>query len=127
MDEKILVTGCAGFIGFHVCTQLLNKGLFVIGIDNINNYYDQSLKYARLEKLKEIDKNFEFHKVDLCNKKEIDLIFENFKPSIVINLAAQAGVRYSIENPQAYLNSNLIGFMNIIENCKNTRPTDPII
>ena len=75
-------------------------------------------KFDLLNLLKDLKKNFEFQKVDLCKKKEINLIFEKFKPSVVINLAAQAGVRYSIENPDAYLNSNLIGFMNIIENCK---------
>ena len=115
---RILITGVAGFIGYHLTKRLLNDNNQIIGIDNINDYYDQTLKYARLNNLKEIKKNFEFQKVDLCNKKELDSIFDKFKPSIVINLAAQAGVRYSIENPDAYLNSNLIGFMNIIENCK---------
>tara|TARA_B100000963_G_scaffold214571_1_gene187186 strand:+ start:3346 stop:4362 length:1017 start_codon:yes stop_codon:yes gene_type:complete len=120
---RVLITGVAGFIGFHLAKRLIMENQDVIGIDNINNYYDKSLKKARLKQLIKIKKdNYEFKEVDLCDKKSINLIFDKFKPQIVINLAAQAGVRYSIENPNAYLDSNLIGFMNIIENCRKIKP-----
>ena len=115
---RFLITGVAGFIGFHLADRLINENHNVLGIDNINDYYDQSLKNARLNKLIPKNNYFQFKKVDLCDKHSINLIFEEFKPHIVINLAAQAGVRYSIENPDAYLNSNIVGFMNIIENCR---------
>ncbi|MBY0753938.1 GDP-mannose 4,6-dehydratase [Clostridium sardiniense] len=116
--EKIyLVTGAAGFIGFYLSKSLLEKGCRVIGIDNLNDYYDVSLKYCRLEKLKSY-KKFNFFKEDISNKKKIMEIFGEFKPDIVINLAAQAGVRYSIENPDAYISSNIIGFFNILEACR---------
>ena len=114
---KILVTGVAGFIGFHLSKKLLFENYHVIGIDNLNDYYDPSLKSSRLDILKNFD-NFTFHKVDLKDKNEIDYIFAKFRPTHVINLAAQAGVRYSIENPFAYVDSNLIGFMNILEACR---------
>lgn len=116
--SKILVTGSAGFIGFHVCKYLLAGGRQVIGLDNINDYYDVSLKHARLDQLK-ADMNFTFYKIDLCDKKATDELFRTEKPEYVINLAAQAGVRYSLENPHAYINSNLVGFMNILENCRH--------
>ena len=115
---KILITGAAGFIGFHLSKKLLDESYQVIGIDNLNDYYDPSLKDSRLDILKKYD-NFTFHKVDLKNKAEVDSIFIQYKPTHVINLAAQAGVRYSIENPYAYVDSNLIGFMNILEACRN--------
>jgi UDP-glucuronate 4-epimerase len=115
---KILITGVAGFIGFHLSKKLLKEGFQVIGIDNLNDYYDPGLKNARLEILDGYN-NFSFHKVDLKDKAEVDNIFETYKPTHVINLAAQAGVRYSIENPYAYVDSNLIGFMNILEACRN--------
>jgi UDP-glucuronate 4-epimerase len=115
---KILITGVAGFIGFHLSQKLLKEGYQVIGIDNLNDYYDPGLKKARLEILGSHN-NFCFHKVDLKDKAEVDNIFETYKPTNVINLAAQAGVRYSIENPYAYVDSNLIGFMNILEACRN--------
>ncbi len=118
MYKKVLITGAAGFIGFHISNLLLNKSYQVIGIDNINNYYDAKLKYNRLTILKQ-NNNFKFYEGDLKNKQEIDDIFEKYKPDYVINLAAQAGVRYSIENPYAYVDSNLIGFMNILEACRN--------
>jgi UDP-glucuronate 4-epimerase len=108
----------AGFIGFHLSQKLLEKGYQVIGIDNLNSYYDPGLKKARLEILGSHN-NFCFHKVDLKDKAEVDNIFETYKPTHVVNLAAQAGVRYSIENPYAYVDSNLIGFMNILEACRN--------
>jgi len=115
---KLLITGAAGFIGFHLSKKLLVEGYQVIGIDNLNDYYDPGLKKARLEVLGGYN-NFSFHKVDLKDKSEVDSIFETYKPTYVINLAAQAGVRYSIENPYAYVDSNLIGFMNILEACRN--------
>lgn len=115
---KILITGAAGFIGFHLSKKLLDESYQVIGIDNLNDYYDPNLKQSRLEILSEY-KNFNFYKVDLKNKSELDKIFEIYQPTHVINLAAQAGVRYSIENPYAYLDSNLIGYMNILEACRN--------
>jgi len=115
---KLLITGAAGFIGFHLSKKLLEEEYQVIGVDNLNDYYDPGLKNARLEILDGYN-NFSFHKVDLKDKAEVDNIFETYKPTHVINLAAQAGVRYSIENPYAYVDSNLIGFMNILEACRN--------
>jgi len=115
---KILITGAAGFIGFHLSNLLLDKNYQVVGIDNLNDYYDPKLKEDRLAILGQKN-NFIFHKVDLKDKKEVDKIFETYKPDYVINLAAQAGVRYSLKNPYAYVDSNLIGFMNILEACRN--------
>jgi UDP-glucuronate 4-epimerase len=117
-NNKILVTGSAGFIGYHLCKSLLDDGYEVLGIDNINNYYDPNLKLARLNKL-ETYKNFKFEKVDIANRDSITHSFKSFKPNKVVNLAAQAGVRYSIENPYVYMNSNLVGFLNIIELCRH--------
>ena len=115
-----LVTGAAGFIGFHLTKRLIQEGERVIGIDNINDYYDPSLKTARLEFLKSLKKDsFSFEKVNLEEKRLISKIFANYKPDNVVNLAAQAGVRYSLENPDAYVNSNLVGFLNILEACRN--------
>lgn len=116
--KKILVTGAAGFIGFHLSRKLLSEGVEVVGFDNINDYYDVNLKYARLEILK-CFQNFTFIKGDLADKSAIDKLFEENKFDIVVNLAAQAGVRYSIDNPQAYMESNIIGFFNILEVCRN--------
>ena len=115
---RILVTGSAGFIGFHLSKSLLIDGYEVLGIDNLNNYYDPELKLARLEQLKPY-KNFNFEKVDISNRKSITQSFQLFNPNKVVNLAAQAGVRYSIENPYAYMESNLVGFLNIIELCRH--------
>ena len=123
MNKTILVTGSAGFIGFHLCRRLLEKGINVIGIDNLNDYYDINLKEKRLEILNEVElKNnkWKFFKTDLTNKESILKIFEYYSPKIVVNLAAQAGVRYSLENPSAYINSNIVGFSNILEACKKT-------
>lgn len=117
MSETILVTGCAGFIGFYVSKRLLLEGYKVIGIDNINNYYDIELKNKRLSILLE-KKNFVFYKVDISEKLQLESIFENHKIDYCINLAAQAGVRYSLENPESYIKSNVIGFYNILEACK---------
>ena len=111
---KILVTGSSGFIGFHLSVLLLKKGIKVKGIDCMNNYYDVKLKKARLNILKKY-KNFSFSKINLENEKKINLVFKKFKPKIVIHLAAQAGVRYSIEKPRVYLKSNIDGFFNVIE------------
>ena len=109
----ILVTGCAGFIGHGVTKILLHKGYKVVGIDNLNKYYDQKLKYKRLENIK--NKNFYFTKLDIENKNKIEKIFSKFNFTHVVHLAAQAGVRYSLENPYAYFDSNLLGFGNILE------------
>jgi UDP-glucuronate 4-epimerase len=116
--EKILITGTAGFIGFHLSNLLLKNGYNVIGIDNLNDYYDVNLKIDRV-KILEKQENYEFIKMDLKDKKNIDELFEKNNFDYVINLAAQAGVRYSIENPYAYVDSNLIGFVNILEACRN--------
>ena len=118
MRNKILVTGSAGFIGFHLCQSLLNDDLEVLGIDNLNNYYDPNLKHARLNQLKQHN-NFTFEKIDIAERESLTKAFTDFKPQKVINLAAQAGVRYSIENPYAYLDANLVGFLNIIELCRH--------
>ena len=113
----ILITGSAGFIGYHLSKKLLENNYSIIGIDNFNDYYDVNLKYDRNNQLNSF-KNFSSIKCDLSNQKDIMSIFENHKPDIVINLAAQAGVRYSIENPLAYVDSNLVGFMNVLEACR---------
>ena len=131
---KILVTGAAGFIGYHVSDTLLKLGHEVIGLDNINDYYDPALKFARLRELG-IDKNvaankniisksstnskFKFVKMDISDRENLSELFEQEKFDIVCNLAAQAGVRYSLENPVAYIDSNIVGFLNILEGCRN--------
>lgn len=112
-----LITGAAGFIGFYLSKKLLEKGCRVIGIDNINDYYDVNLKQGRLEKLKPFEQ-FTFIKGDISDKDIVFKIFGEYKPNIVVNLAAQAGVRYSIENPDVYIQSNIIGFFNILEACR---------
>ena len=113
---KILITGAAGFIGYHLCKSLLEESCQILGIDNLNEYYDKNIKINRLEILKSY-KNFKFEKVDISKREEITTPFNNFKPDKVINLAAQAGVRYSLKNPYAYIDSNIVGFINIIELC----------
>ncbi|MGX7030424.1 NAD-dependent epimerase [Vagococcus zengguangii] len=116
---KILVTGAAGFIGSNISKKILEETNFkVVGIDNINDYYDVELKKDRLSQIEKND-NFIFKKIDLADKLSIDSLFLEEKIDVVINLAAQAGVRYSIQNPQAYVDSNLTGFMNILEACRN--------
>ena len=109
-----MVTGSAGFIGFSLSQKLLERGDNIIGIDNHNNYYDSRIKDARLKKLTKYS-NYKHYKLDLCNQNELSEVFKNHKIQKVINLAAQAGVRYSIENPLAYINSNIVGFANILE------------
>ena len=117
-NETILVTGSAGFIGFSLCLKLLERGDNVIGIDNHNNYYDPELKNKRLSKLT-LFSNYNHYKIDLCEKENLEDVFSTNKIAKVVNLAAQAGVRYSMENPLAYVNSNIFGFANILENCRN--------
>jgi UDP-glucuronate 4-epimerase len=113
---KFLVTGSCGFIGFHLCKNLLEEEHDVLGIDNLNSYYDVYLKESRLNLLKKY-KTFKFLKIDLTDKESLNEIFKDFKPSVVVNLAAQAGVRYSSINPNAYIDSNILGFLNIINLC----------
>ena len=124
-NNLIIVTGAAGFIGVHLSNQLTNHGYSVIGLDNMNTYYDLNLKKDRLAQLND-NKNFTFVECDLTDRERINKIFEEHRPIVVINLAAQAGVRYSIENPYAYLDSNLTGFLNILEACRNY-PVDHLL
>ncbi len=117
---KILVTGCAGFIGMHVCERLLARGDEVIGLDNLNDYYDVTLKEARLARLTP-DPKFRFIKLDVADRPGMAELFAQEKPQRVIHLAAQAGVRYSLQNPHAYVDSNLTGFVNILEGCRHAQ------
>ena len=117
-SQKIVVTGAAGFIGFHFSKSLLIDGYEVLGIDNMNDYYDPNLKEARLRKLRSY-KNFSFKKVDIANREELSSALKSFQLNKLVHLAAQAGVRYSIENPYQYLNANLAGFLNILEYCRH--------
>ncbi len=133
--KKILVTGAAGFIGYHLCESLLKDGHHVVGLDNINDYYDIGLKTARLEQLgidkeealkfdtlvrsKRADNHFHFIRIDLEDRLHLPALFEEQQFDIVCNLAAQAGVRYSLENPEAYIDSNIVGFLNLLECCRN--------
>ena len=120
-NKVVLVTGAAGFIGANLVRRLLNdfESVKVIGIDSITDYYDVRLKYERLEELATYGDRFVFVKDSIANKKAIDNLFAEYKPQVVVNLAAQAGVRYSITNPDAYIESNLIGFYNILEACRH--------
>ena len=115
---KILVTGAAGFIGQAVSRYLLERGDEVVGVDSLNDYYDVNLKKARLKALQSYD-HFQFIKLDLSDKIETTRLFESIKPQRVVHMAAQAGVRYSLENPHAYIEANIVGFMNILENCRH--------
>lgn len=117
-SKKVLITGAAGFIGFHLAKRLLSLGATVMGIDNMNNYYDVSLKESRLAILRNYP-HFSFVRGNLADASTIQGIFEQFHPEIVVNLAAQAGVRYSIDNPAAYIESNVVGFFNILEACRH--------
>jgi len=116
--QKVLVTGAAGFIGFHLAKRLLSDGHPVVGVDNMNPYYDVSLKKARLEDLKK-EANFKFLQIDLCDRRQLEDLFSRQRFEVVVNLAAQAGVRYSLENPYAYVDSNLVGFINLLECCRH--------
>ncbi|MFW9622914.1 NAD-dependent epimerase/dehydratase family protein [Bacteroides graminisolvens] len=129
---KVLVTGAAGFIGFHVVRKLLDYKWQVIGLDNINSYYDVNLKYARLQQcgihpediishnevLSSSYDNYSFYQIDLADKEQMDELFRNHSFEVVINLGAQAGVRYSLEDPYTYVQSNIVGFVNLLENCR---------
>jgi UDP-glucuronate 4-epimerase len=115
--QKVLVTGAAGFIGFHLTRRLLKDGYRVVGVDNLNPYYEVALKEARLEALKD-ESNFIFVKMDLTDRKQLGRLFARQAFDVVVNMAAQAGVRYSIENPYAYVDSNLVGFINLLECCR---------
>lgn len=117
---KVLITGVAGFIGMHVCQRLLARGDEVIGVDNLNDYYDVSLKEERLAQLRS-QNDFRFAHIDIADRVEMAKFFEQEKPQSVVHLAAQAGVRYSLTNPHAYADSNLIGFVNILEGCRHTQ------
>lgn len=116
---KILITGTAGFIGSALAKKLLERGEIVIGLDNHNDYYDINLKEARVARLTKHE-NYFHNKIDISDNKKLASIFKKYKPKKVVNLAAQAGVRYSIENPIAYINSNIVGFANLLENCRHS-------
>ena len=117
MNKKV-ITGSAGFIGSSLCLRLLKQGDIVIGIDNHNDYYDPKIKEARIKRLKKYS-NYKHYKIDISNQKSLEDVFKEHRPQVVVNLAAQAGVRYSMENPLAYINSNIVGFAHILENCRN--------
>ena len=115
--KKIIITGSAGFIGASLCIKLLERGDNIIGIDNHNDYYDPKIKEARIERLARYS-NYQHYRIDLKDEENLSKIFKDHKPQKVVNLAAQAGVRYSMENPLAYINSNIVGFAHILENCR---------
>ena len=120
---QILVTGAAGFIGADLSQKLLSQGHSVIGVDNFNDYYDVSLKRARLEQIKlyASTDHFDMREIDICNRESVAALFEDNAFDVVVHLAAQAGVRYSIENPSSYIDSNLVGFANILEGCRQNK------
>jgi UDP-glucuronate 4-epimerase len=116
--KNVLITGAAGFIGFHLSRKLLSENYNVVGVDNVNDYYDVNLKRSRL-KLLQASENFTFHETDLADSKNVNEIFAKEELSYVVNLAAQAGVRYSIVNPHVYIQSNIVGFLNVLEACRH--------
>ena len=118
--KPILVTGAAGFIGMHACERLLEQGHTVIAIDNLNDYYEVSLKESRLHRLS-VDPAFHFDPLDVANRSDMESLFKRVRPARVLHLAAQAGVRYSLDHPHAYADSNLVGFLNILEGCRNNQ------
>ena len=118
-DRPVLITGAAGFIGFHLAERLLQAGVKVAGLDNLNDYYDPALKAARLERLRQFE-GFRFYQADLSDHEALDCAFAESRPAFVVNLAAQAGVRYSIDNPRAYGDANLTGFLNVLEACRHS-------
>jgi UDP-glucuronate 4-epimerase len=120
MSKKILVTGAAGFIGSHLSHKLLTMGYEVVGVDNLNDYYDVSLKKARLDRLQQRDK-FSFDFLNIADRSAVEKVFSEYQFDAVVNLAAQAGVRYSIENPHVYIDSNVLGFTNILEGCRHSK------
>ena len=120
MDDAVLITGAAGFIGFCLSRRLLEGGRAVVGVDNVNSYYDPTLKEARLAVLRQFE-NFTFHRLDLADRRFTASLFGDGDFGPVVHLAAQAGVRYSLENPHAYLDANLAGFLNILEGCRHRR------
>ena len=119
--DTVLVTGAAGFIGYHLSLKLMQTGYYVIGLDNLNDYYDVTLKEARLAQLEKNKSQFEFHRLDLSDSNGIQELFERTRPEVVVNLAAQAGVRYSLKNPYVYVDSNVVGFLNILEGCRHNQ------
>src|SRR5690349_3200295 len=119
-QDAVLITGAAGFIGFALARRLLEGGRAVVGADNINDYYDPALKKARLAVLSEFD-NFTFYKVDLAERPAVERLFGKGKFGPVVHLAAQAGVRYSLQNPHAYVDANLVGFLNVLEGCRRRK------
>lgn len=119
LDRSILVTGAAGFIGYHLCRRLLAAGVAVTGLDNLNDYYDPALKQARLDQLREFPA-FSFRRLDLVDRSGMEKLFAELRPDYVVHLAAQAGVRYSVEHPHVYIESNILGFLNILEGCRHT-------
>tara|TARA_A100001035_G_C27762138_1_gene491776 strand:+ start:503 stop:1522 length:1020 start_codon:yes stop_codon:yes gene_type:complete len=122
---RVLITGAAGFIGFHLSKKLIKEGFDVFGLDNLNNYYDPNLKKSRIIELKKISENFPnqfiFIEGDLIDKSLLNNFFQTYKPNYIVNLAAQAGVRYSFDNPESYINSNLVGFANLLELCRQNK------